>query len=279
LFSTDGVHIGWHNCPAQWRSFFAGKEKVPTIAYNVTANHRRFIHGVTAGHPGTRNDKTISWFDKLIQDVRTDPFYKNLQFRLMDKDGQLNVHVGGWVLCDGGYHRWREMQCPLKPTELSDLDELAWSKRAESVRKDIECTFGILKGRFRILKLPVYYHSNSKNAVHGKRKVDNVFFTCCMLHNMLLQWDGLMDWEADVDWSRADGLWDEGTLFADTPDIDFSSMEPDHCAVPPEECEVETGPDGWADLRGKLVTHFAHPEARKTMTWNTLKMRFQNHGV
>ena len=85
VFSTDGVHIGWHNCPSTWRSIFAGKEKVPTIAFNVTANHRRFIHGVSAGHPGTRNDKSISWFDDLIQSVRNDPFYKNLQFKLIHK--------------------------------------------------------------------------------------------------------------------------------------------------------------------------------------------------
>ena len=55
-------------------------------------------------------------------------------------------------------------------------------KWLESVRKDVECTFGILKGRFRCLKLPIFYHS--------KKNIDNMFFTCCILHNMLLSNNG-----------------------------------------------------------------------------------------
>ena len=38
---------------------------------------------------------------------------------------------------------------------ISDPDFVAWRKRIESVRKDVERGFGILKGRWRILKLPM----------------------------------------------------------------------------------------------------------------------------
>ena len=31
------------------------------------------------------------------------------------------------------------------------MDEIRWSKWLESMRKDVECTFGIMKGRWRIL--------------------------------------------------------------------------------------------------------------------------------
>ena len=62
------------------------------------------------------------------------------------------------------------------------------------VRKDVECTFGILKGRFRILKtLMLYQH---------KDQIDNVFWTACILHNMLLMHDGL---DKLQDWMGADG--------------------------------------------------------------------------
>jgi hypothetical protein len=64
----------------------------------------------------------------------------------------------------------------------SDEDEKHWSKHLEAVRKDVECTFGRLKKQFRILKIPMLYHD--------VRKVDNVFYTCAILHNMLLKWDG-----------------------------------------------------------------------------------------
>lgn len=32
----------------------------------------------------------------------------------------------------------------------------------ESVRKDVECFFGILKGRFRILKMPIPFHKKEE---------------------------------------------------------------------------------------------------------------------
>ena len=52
-----------------------------------------------------------------------------------------------------------------------------------SVRKDVECFFGILKQRFRYLKNPI--------GLHKKEDVDNVVKTCVLLHNMILKFDGL----------------------------------------------------------------------------------------
>jgi hypothetical protein len=247
-----------------------GKEKVPTIAYNVTANHRRFIHHVTAGPPGTRNDKTLSWFDEFLMKVKDNEYWTDMEFELIDINGVPHIQYGVWILCDGGYHRWRIMQCPLKEEDLSEEGARAWSKRAESVRKDIECTFGVLKARFRCLKLPMFWHG-----AEGKAKCDNVFFVCCMLHNMLLQHDKLMDWEADIDWGQADGMgnwvpgeasrWDHDTVLGDVPDWDYSNAEAQvRISTSPSELEVFNDPE-WNVLREKLIVHFNHPEARKTM--------------
>ena len=49
--------------------------------------------------------------------------------------------------------------------------------------QDVECTFGILKGRWRILKTGI--------RVHNTEASDNIWLTCCALHNMLLDVDGL----------------------------------------------------------------------------------------
>ena len=35
ISSGDGVHIPWDRCPASLASAYTGKEKVPTIGYNV----------------------------------------------------------------------------------------------------------------------------------------------------------------------------------------------------------------------------------------------------
>jgi hypothetical protein len=59
------------------------------------------------------------------------------------------------------------------------------------MRKDVECTFGILKGRWRILKTGV--------RIQGTAGCDAIWKTCCALHNWLLEADGLdSNWENGV---------------------------------------------------------------------------------
>ena len=53
-------------------------------------------------------------------------------------------------MVDNGYHDWSTTIPPFKNTNLRD--EIRWSEWLESMRKDVECAFGIMKGRFRILK-------------------------------------------------------------------------------------------------------------------------------
>jgi Plant transposon protein len=96
------------------------------------------------------------------------------------------TYKGCWVLCDNGYQNWPVLIAPMKDAVL--YKDLRWSKWVESIRKDVECTFGILKGRFRILKIGI--------RVQSIEAVDNLWCTCCALHNMFLDADGLNEtWE------------------------------------------------------------------------------------
>jgi Plant transposon protein len=80
------------------------------------------------------------------------------------------------------------------------LTEKRLSQWIESFRKDVECVFGILKGRFRILKTGI--------RLEGVSAEDDIWLTCCALHNMLLEIDGLdKQWEEGVpsDWESTLG--------------------------------------------------------------------------
>ena len=99
------------------------------------------------------------------------------------------------------------MKCPLTNAEPN------WSNTLESVRKDVECFFGVLKGRFRILKLHILYRN--------KVDIDNMFFCCCILHNMLHAMDGLDKFEEGIDWAGPDG---EHDFWAHDPHLDASSF-------------------------------------------------------
>jgi hypothetical protein len=80
--------------------------------------------------------------------------------------------------------------CPFKTYSLAS--EVFWSKHLESIRKDVECAFGILKGRFRCLKLGLLFHNQDD--------INYLFKTCISLHNMILEFDGRdRRWENDVE--------------------------------------------------------------------------------
>ena len=251
--SADVVHVGWDRCPAGLRSMFVGKEGVPTIAYEMVCDHRRRIISVTPGHPGARNDKTIVKFDGFIQALHDRQRYAECTFSTVGADGNVVQHTGLYLIVDGGYHRWRVLQCPYKHT--SDRARQQFSSNLESQRKDIECTFGILKGRFRILKSPIRFHKKSE--------IDNVVFTCAVLHNMLLEYDyGHVDFGDNSPYLGEEGQFDEediGMRMGDMRDIrivrslDTSGMGGVYAQYIDTSRETERG---WQELREHLVAHY-----------------------
>ena len=176
------------------------------------------------------------------------------------------------MIVDGGYHKWKCLQCSIKYTSIPKNS--LWSKWVESVRKDVECTFGILKGRFRCLKLPIYNHD--------KDTVDDMFFACCILHNMLLTEDGYdKRWEENMNWSGQAGHHDAidiPTIFkrhhnrteASLPTLNFSLMDINsvinqyaivHSDVK-EEIELTQ-----EILRNKLIKHFFYKCDKGKINW------------
>jgi DDE superfamily endonuclease len=166
-------------------------------SYNATVNHRRRILSTTSGHPARWNDKTIVLFDDFVSGIRSGKYLSDVELELYERDEEGNVitakYKGGWLIVDNGYLRWSTTVPPFKAS--SSQAELRWSKWVESMRKDVECTFGILKGRWRILKTGI--------RLKGTDATDKVWMTCCALHNWLLDIDGLdSEWENGVpsDW-------------------------------------------------------------------------------
>ena len=51
-------------------------------------------------------------------------------------------YKGVYVIVDNGYLNW-SCTAPLF-TVTSNVDEIRWSRWLKSMRKDVECTFGIL---------------------------------------------------------------------------------------------------------------------------------------
>jgi DDE superfamily endonuclease len=75
---------------------------------------------------------------------------------------------------------------------MSNIEQ-AFSEMLKSVQKDVECCFGSLKGHWRYLKTGIRLQS--------VERMDDVWCTCCALHNLLLDVDGQTD-----DWGSIDML-------------------------------------------------------------------------
>jgi hypothetical protein len=216
--SSDCTHILVKRCQYAIRNQHIGaKSSSTTRTFNITVNHRKQILHTSRGGPGSWNDQTMVRRDTFIQGMYDGKHLSDVEFELKERDStgevRLVAYQGAYVIVDNGYLRWPVTVPPFKVTNITS--EIRWSKWVESMRKDVECTFGILKGRWRILKVGI--------GLDGVSVADDIWMTCCALHNMLLDIDGFT------------GEWKNGILVSDwlgelgDHDNDFSL---DDTAVP-----------------------------------------------
>ena len=172
--SSDCTHIATERCEYSLRNQHIGqKSSHPTRTFSLTANHRRRILHTSSGGPGSWNDQTMVRHDNFVSGIYHGLYLDDIEFDLhdYDKNGIIisRKYKGGYVIVDNGYLRWSVTVPPFKVTNR--MDKIRWSKWVESMRKDVECTFGIMKGRFRILKTGI--------RLDGINAVDDIWMTCC----------------------------------------------------------------------------------------------------
>ena len=166
----------------------------------MTVSHCWQILESTIGHPATWNDKTLILYESLIESVKDGTLMKDYVFELYEKDSNnnivQNIYNGAWFMVDKGYLSW---SCTIPPYKDGvSYNHIPFSEWLESMRKDVDCTFGILKGRFSVLRTGL--------RLQDIDKCDEIWLTCCALHNRLLfidelhkNWKGYapLNWEKD----------------------------------------------------------------------------------
>jgi hypothetical protein len=80
----------------------------------------------------------------------------DIEYQVFDRTGRKHWAKGGYVISDGGFVNAGVFIDP--DHQRMDRDSVIWSEWVESVRKDVECLFGILKARFRFLRNGIPYH-------------------------------------------------------------------------------------------------------------------------
>ena len=199
----DVTHFRWDRCPYTLRNLYAGKEGHPTVAVEMACTHdKRFIHCMDVVYMyGSLNDKAIVRFDMLSRLLQTKSAFSGVSYDVRTDSGRGRKTLKGpYAIVDGGYHRWPHLMSASRL--ITEPHFVEWRSRLESVRKDIECAFGILKGRWRILKLPM--------RLHRQEQINDVVKVCVGLHNMLHDWDERDKWECGVEWGKGNGQFTDG---------------------------------------------------------------------
>ena len=99
------------------------------------------ILGVYGPQFGTFNDKHIVKIDQNVQEIRKG-WMKDVVWRYFTAEGEVRTERGMYLICDNGYLRWPQSICPYEGANKATLEGY-FSTNLESVRKDVECTFGI----------------------------------------------------------------------------------------------------------------------------------------
>ena len=191
--SIDATFVGpWDGCAHNLKNVCSG-DKGKGLLYEVVVNHSKLVVSVEGGYWGTVNDKCSVIFSQFIKGLREKTMYNNVSYKIRTGHGSQDFQELSqmYVISDGGYLDW---PCMIAGFSCSSVrKEYKFSDWIASVRKDVECFFGILKQRFRWFKCPI--------CIRKKEDVDNAFVTACIINNMILTHDGLDTlWEDDVNW-------------------------------------------------------------------------------
>lgn len=202
-----------------------------------------------------------------MTDIRSGKLYGSFKFNLRSSASQMQEWNGYYAITDGGYHAWRCLQYPNKKSARWDV--MRWSKRCESVRKVSECAFGILKKRFRLLKIGMPFKCSSTRST----LIDNTFMVCAMLHNQILRhkkYHSVGDlpehWKSastEMDDSRIQSELDKHCYGRHLGGL-YSKLVDDEAVGNETQTEVE---GGHATLFEALVQHYALQWEDKAIMW------------
>ena len=114
------------------------------------------------------------------------------------------------------------------------------------------CFFGILKWRFRILKLAILFHDEGL--------ISNMVKTCCVLHNILHTWDGLAELEPGTSWAGNGGEPEAGAADASAGLGGGSGGDMAEEADIGDQAKCN-------NLREGLVINFSQAKAKEEVCW------------
>jgi Plant transposon protein len=175
LGSWDCKHFNWKNCPMRLAGQHKGHAEggKTTLILEAFADYRRYFWYVNFDDPGSLNDLNVLDKSSIVYDLL------NGTLSIVTAPYTINGKERDWMyfLVDGIYPPWGIFVTTY--TNPKEDKKKLFQQQQERVRKDIECSFGILISRFHVLERPLrnWYLEDIKSLLH----------CCVILHNMITE--------------------------------------------------------------------------------------------
>ena len=153
-----------------WQGNFGDRDGIKSIILEAVADQSLHIWHIYFGLHGSNNDLNVLDRSPLIRDL--------LSGAACDMTFKVNGQVDNryYLLADGIYLQW---SCFVQNIHNPQDEKMKhFAKRQGACRKDVERYFDILQVRFAIIRNPCRQW--------GMQGISDIMFTCCILHNMIL---------------------------------------------------------------------------------------------
>ena len=197
LFEIERPHefFGWY-C----------RKGYPAINCQLVVDHKARIRSYDM-RPGSANDKSIfnySDFGRRIVEI---------------------LPARHLVVADAGYTLSRYVMIPYPIEEHMNPQQTLYNYLHSRIRITVERAIGILKNRFRILKLPLNQKKDSINTRSQVSQMARILESCFVLHNLLID--------------LADETAAAGAQFTDQ--CESTEEQPQFCLVPSDAGLIRDG--------------------------------------
>ncbi len=81
---------------------------------------------------------------------------KDVCWKYCTAEGRVEEDQGVYLICDNSYHCWPISICPYTNADNTNLEGY-FLTNLESIQKDVECTFSILKKQRKVLNNGFHY--------------------------------------------------------------------------------------------------------------------------
>ena len=171
LGRIDCMHWAWKNCPTGWQGQYSGHVQEPTIILEAVASKDRWIWHAFFGMPGSHNDINVLHRSPL--------FAKLAEGKAPEVHYTINGHdyKMGYYLANGIYPAWASFVKTIPAPHGNKKKHFA--RVQESLRKDVECAFGLLQARYHIVRGPC--------RLWNQEDIYYIMNACVIMHNMTIE--------------------------------------------------------------------------------------------